>query len=181
MPSPSQPLVAGIRRGDEAAFARFYELWFDRSVAAVRSLTRRDEAFCLDVVQDCMLKVVRKLPRLEDEAAVDSWMARTLCSTAVDRLRSEQRRRRRERIAADDRPEAVHAQPHDALSHREQLGWIRERIAELPAPERQLLLHRFDDGGTLRAAGEKAGLSPFAVHGRIRRTLARWRALAASR
>ena len=64
--------------------------------AKARSITRRDEAFCLDVVQDVMMIVVKKMPRLETEAALRAWMARTVSRAVTDRLRSEARRRRRE-------------------------------------------------------------------------------------
>lgn len=178
MVEPSHPFVARIRRGDEHAFARFYDLWFDRAVGAVRRLTRRDESFCLDVVQDAMLKVVHKLPRLRDEAAVEAWMARTLFSTATDRLRADRRRRRREQGAARARPEEAVGSVDAALARDEELAWVRARLDELPEEQREMILHRFEDRGTLQKAGEAHGLSPFAVHGRIRRILGRWRAQA---
>ena len=179
MPPASHTLVAAIRRGDEGAFAQFYELWFERAVGAVRKLTKRDESFCLDVVQDCMMKVVKRLPKLRDERAVEAWMARTLCSTAIDRLRTEQRHRRHERALASERDESDRREPADILSHSEQLEWIRDRLDELPTQQRKLILDRFADDGTLDKAGAKLGLSAFAVHGRIRRILDRWRARAA--
>jgi hypothetical protein len=44
-------LTRAIARGDRDALATFYNAWFDRSYAAARRLTGRDESFCLDVVR----------------------------------------------------------------------------------------------------------------------------------
>ena len=69
--TPTAPLTALIARGDERAFATFYELWFDRALALARSISRRDESFCLDVVQDCMLRVVRMKRRAPNRFSND--------------------------------------------------------------------------------------------------------------
>jgi len=165
----SYPLTGRIARGDEAAFARFYELWFDRLLAMARAMSRRDEAFCLDAVQDCMLKVVHRMPRLHDEAAVAAWLARALLRVVVDRLRAEARRARREGAAGARLAEAATAaEPDD-----EQRAWLRDRLAELPERDRALLCARFADGLTLDATGRALGMSGDAAHGRIRRLLLR--------
>lgn len=174
--APSWPLTAAIARGDEQAFAEFYERWFDRVYARARSVTRRDEAFCLDVVQDCMMRVVRGMRPLKTEAAVAAWMARTLFSTAVDRLRQDQRRTRREREVVERDAASRDGTPHaDDLEQEEQAAWLRARIAELPAGDRQLILERFEGGKTLEAIGAAHGMSVHAAHGRIWRILGRLR------
>jgi RNA polymerase sigma factor (sigma-70 family) len=164
-------LTAAIARGDEAAFATFYELWFERAYAKARGITKRDEAFCLDVVQEVMLKVARKMRALPDEESVAAWMAQALLTTALDCMRGEARRLRRERAAA--RPEALPAAP--AWEEAERLAWLRERLAELPATDRALLVVRFAEDGTLDEVGATLGVSGDAAHGRIWRTLARLR------
>lgn len=170
--APSFPLTARIRTGDGAAFATFYELWFDRLLAMACSLTRRDEAFCLDIVQDCLLRVVRKMPALATEAAVAAWLARALLRGAADRLRSEARRARREDAAAAQRGHADLASDA-AVIDAERRRWLHARLAELPAADRDLLLARFHDGDTLADAGARFGLSGHAAHGRIRRLILR--------
>lgn len=169
---PSYPLTARIRAGDDDAFATFYELWFDRLLAMARTTTRRDEAFCLDVVQDCMLAVVRKMTALANEEAVAAWLARTLVRGAVDRLRTETRRARREDAVAAQRQDASAASDQFTLD-AEQHRWLRARLAELPPNDRQLLLARFDDGRTLAAVGDTFGMTGDAAHGRIRRIIMR--------
>ncbi|MEM7199726.1 MAG: sigma-70 family RNA polymerase sigma factor [Planctomycetota bacterium] len=170
---PSWPLTAAIARGDERAFARFYDLWFDRLVVLVRSLTRRDEAFCLDVAQDCMLRVVRRLPALRREEEVAAWMARAALRLAVDHLRRERRRARREQAVGGQRPEPPGVA--DDLLHRERAAWLERRIAELPDGDRALLAARFEAGRTLEQVGDGLGMSGHAAHGRIRRLVERLR------
>ena len=97
---PTAHLTGRIADGDENAFAMFYEAWFDRVFAMARAMSRRDEAFCLDVVQDCMMRVVRGMKPLTDERAVSAWMGKTVFSTIADRIRVERRRAGREQAAA---------------------------------------------------------------------------------
>ena len=167
----SHELTAAIARGDEHAFARFYDLWFDRLLAMAHACTRRDEAFCLDVVQDCMVRVVDKLPPLDSEGAVAAWLTRTVLRLAVDRLRAEARRTAREEIVAARRPEAEVADPH--RPDAEQLAWLEQRLAELPAADAALLRARFVHGDTTATAGAPLALSADAAAGRIRRLVLR--------
>ena len=173
---PSYPLTARIAAGDEQAFATFYELWFDRLLAMARAATRRDEAFCLDVVHDCMLRVVQKLPVLGTEDAVAAWLARALLRGAVDHWRRDARRSRREAHAAERAPASTDLESD--LLEREERAWLRARLDELPAADRALLLARFDAGLTLEAVGQTVGVTGDAAHGRIRRLLLRLRAAA---
>jgi RNA polymerase sigma-70 factor (ECF subfamily) len=171
-PEPSWPLTAAIHKGDEAAYARFYELWFDRVFALARRVSRRDESFCLDVVQECMLRVVRGMRPLRSEASVSAWMARTVFTVAVDHIRAEERRARRERAAAAHRSDEV-APP--SLDADEQRAWLRARLMELPERDRELILLRFSGDETLAAVGAAQGITGHAAHGRIFRILARLR------
>ena len=93
-------LTRAIARGDTEAFGEFYEAWFDRTFAMARSVSRRDESFCLDIVQDTMLRVVRYMKPLATEESLGNWMGRAVLSATIDRLRREKRRPEREREAA---------------------------------------------------------------------------------
>jgi len=175
--APTRPesvqLTAAVARGDEQAFAAFYELWFDRTLALARKATRRDESFCLDVVQDCMLRVVRAMRPLDTESAVEAWMARAVLTTAIDRLRADRRRTRREQEAA--RGEQDDAHPATEAEVTERNAWLIAHLRELPERDQQLLAARFGDDKTLAEVGEALGMTGHAAHGRIRRIIARLR------
>jgi RNA polymerase sigma-70 factor (ECF subfamily) len=160
-------LMADIERGDRDALAAFFEHWFERAMSFVARLTRRDEAFCLDVVQDAMLRVARHARRVESDDAARAWMLRVLTSCAMDHLRAEARRAKREARAGIARD--AHEPGATPPSER---AWLREAVARLDERDRRLLMERFAHGRTLASIAEAAGLTLGAAHGRIRRALA---------
>ncbi len=164
-----------IAAGDPEAFGAFYEAWFERVFAMARGISRRDESFCLDVVQDCMMRVVKSISRMQDEAAIGTWLARAVYSATIDRLRSEQRRRRREHAFAAGTRGCEAVDPMVALQGSEERAWLASQLAELAEADRVLVLARFEGGMTLARVGERFGMSGHCAHGRIRRVLARLR------
>ncbi len=174
----TRDLTRAIARGDGAAFARFYESWFDRAYAAARSLTGRDEAFCLDVVQDAMIRVARRIPTLPDERSLERWLARVVRSAALDRLRREKRRTIRERAHG---PSATPARPDELHELADRIERLRSALSDLPPDDRSLLDARFWRSRTLRDAGEEVGLTGDAAHGRLRRIISRLRNAATER
>ena len=169
-------LIAGIAAGDSGALATFYDQWFDRAYDMARHLTRRDESFCLDVVQEAMLKVIRKLrPSLgiTSRASLDAWFARVIHTTAIDQLRREARRRGRE--SAPPRPPGEHAAASEAVQLAERLNWLMSELSRLEREDASLMNGRFRGERSLEAVGAAHGLSGGAVHGRIRRVLERLR------
>ena len=167
-------ITAAIAKGDPDAFAAFYEAWFDRAYALVRFIAKRDESFCLDIVQDAMLKTVRRMRAFESEKALANWVARLLYTTTIDSLRREARRLRRERAYHERRRADVRSRSRSEQDE-ERIHWLEERLAELNATERSLLFQRFSLGKTLAQVGAALGLSGDAAHGRIHRLLARLR------
>ena len=182
MPPPSQRLPATdgdlarrVAAGDEAAFASFYDAWFAPTLALARAISRRDEAFALDVVQDVMLTVARKLPPLRDEVALRAWMTRAVANAVTDHLRAEGRRRRRELAAGRERAERLDAEPWLQLVAAERQAWLAGVLEALPALDRDLLAARFGAATSVAAAAAARGLGEDAAHGRLRRALQRLR------
>lgn len=162
-----------IASGDPEAFSRFYEAYFDDLYRMARRATKRDEAFCLDVVQDAMMKVIRSIPVLDTEQTLCTWLRRTVYSCAIDRLRIEARQARVDRnaTAADD---CADGGENDA-DVRDRLRWLEAQIAELDASSRTMLIMRHRFGWTLARIGRELGLSPGAVDGRLSRLIERLR------
>lgn len=164
----TEGLTAAIGRGDEAAFERFYRAWFGAVCGMAAGLTGRDEAFCLDVAQETMLKAARAIPTLPTRAALSAWLERTAHRSALDLLRAERRRRARESSRG--------AAANDPVSD-ERIEWLRRRLAELPREDRELLGLRFFGAGSLRRVAAAMGGTEDAAHGRVRRVIRRLRAM----
>ena len=166
MQSDTRQLTSAIAAGNPGALTRFYNERFDRMLVEIQRATGRDKAFCLDAVQDAMLRIIRGMPVIEEEAALDAWVRRVTLSAALDRLRKESRLKKRERGAV----KASTGEPeHLRQSDEERLAWLRERIAELDSGEAMLIRLRFGVGWTLARIGASLGLRPGAVDGRIGR------------
>lgn len=177
-PATTQTLSAltqAIARGDSSAFGRFYDEWFDRLHRMARASTGRDESFCLDVVQDAMLKIMRSMKRFEDEKAFEAWLRVIVMRCALDRMRAERRRAARESSHARARTEVIAV----TEGHEDgRLQWLEKKLAQLDHDRSLLLVMRFRLGATLGHIGRAVGLGPGAVDGRIGRSLAQLRAAA---
>jgi RNA polymerase sigma factor (sigma-70 family) len=159
-------LTAAVASGDTEAFARLYRDRFDEMYAEARRATGRDESFCLDVIQDAMLRVIKSMKVMDTEQRLRAWLRVVVQSCAYDRLRSEARRQRREQAALAT---TQSASPDGDLAER--LEWLRGEMAELEAPQAQLLMLRYRLGWTLQRIGSALGLKPGAVDGRVGRAL----------
>ena len=84
-------LISSALRGDEEAlndlFSRYYRFLH---FLACRVLGGREDA--QDVVQNCLLRVVRNLQQFNNDGAFRSWLARILVNEAIDLLRKRRRR-----------------------------------------------------------------------------------------
>lgn len=164
-------LCVRIRAGDAAAIDGFYREWSGRVIAGARSWTGRDEAFCLDVMQDVMLRVIAGLPRLENERALEAWMSRVTRSCAADRLKGEKRRLGRERRAAK-RPESRAGTPTSAVEDQDEAARIEEALGRLDAMDAAMVRGRAADGRELAEIAAEHGVTTGSAWGRVRRALA---------
>lgn len=157
-------LTTAIASGDPEAFGRFYDAWFDRALFEARRLTSRDEAFCQDVVQDVMMKVIKSLKPLPSEAALFRWMRLVVRSCAYDRLRQDARRRKREADVSQE----VRAEQEDL---EDQLQWLRQQIAELDDRDGKLLMMRHRFGWTLEKISQTLGIGHSTADRRLKKVV----------
>lgn len=174
-------ITRDIARGDRSAFARLYEAKFDLVYAAASRASGRDEATCLDIVQEAMTRVIHKMKPLPDEPSLDAWLRCTTKRAAYDWLRAERRRTTRQTAAArgalvtrdgsaggDAASEAMH-------DRAERLAWLRRELGALDRSAADALDLRIRAGMTLAQAGRLLGLTPGAVDGRVTRAVERLR------
>lgn len=154
-----------IVAGDGVALAELFERRFDSLVAMVRARTRCDQSFALDCAQDTFVRVAERLPPLASLAALDAWLTRTALRCALDRLRSEAARARRDCHAArargaDDAPQSQ--------ATAEELAALEAALAPEP---RALLRLRHAVGLTVAQMAQHLGLGEDAVESRLRRAM----------
>lgn len=168
-------LLTAAGRGDERAFAAFYDLMVDRVFGLVRSVLR-DPARSEEVAQEVMLELWRTAPRFASErGSAVSWSLTVAHRRAVDRVRSEVAARDREqRVAA---AEHVPDSPDVAVAVEDQLD--RERVgralAELTDAQRQSIELAYFRGYSHREVAAALDLPLGTVKTRIRDGMIRLR------
>ncbi len=173
-PAPAS-LAIKIAKGDHAALDVFYARWFDRGVALVKRLTGRDEAFCMDVVQEAFLRVVRKPPSGLVDEGLDRWMVKTLRSAAIDLIRAESRRKVRENRGGHT-SDSIQAEAAEQGGLADDISKVRKAFEDIGSDEHVLVWLRLKSEVSLEAAGAAAGMSGDAAHGKLRRLYLRLRA-----
>ncbi|HLP82963.1 MAG TPA: sigma-70 family RNA polymerase sigma factor [Phycisphaerales bacterium] len=169
-------LCLGIRRGDEASLTAMYRAWHTRAIYLTRSWSGLDEMACEDAAHELFLRVIRALPELDSHAAVDAWMTTTLRRIVLDLLRAKKRAVAREERASHS-SESIRP-----LSSLENVGSLENdlmiRIAQLEEHEREALRLRVTSPGTLAQLALSLQLSPDQFYGRVKRAIAKLKALA---
>jgi RNA polymerase sigma-70 factor (ECF subfamily) len=77
-------IVAGLRAGDEATFARLLNDWSHSMLLLARTFVSTD-ASAEEVVQDTWLAVIRGIDRFEGRSSLRTWVYRILVNTGKKR------------------------------------------------------------------------------------------------
>ncbi len=162
-------ITKAIASGDRDAFAHLYHKKFTLVLAVLRRAARLDDSACMDIAQETFLRVIRKMKTLDNELALDAWLATVARRAAYDHLRAESRRRSREVAAARSRPEPQAAGA--VIETAERLAWLRGQLSGLDRTASDAVDLRVRLGMTLADAGRLLGLKPGAVDGRVRRAV----------
>lgn len=162
---PIAGLLVRMRCGDRAALATVYSSWFDRAFVMAKRLTKYDESFCLDVVQDSMLALAKNPPKVVNEAQFAAWLGRVVCRKALDRIKADRRRAHREARSHELR----HHAGSDSLDC---VASLQRSMRLLKDEDKLALVLRFDKDMTLQATADGLGITRGAAHGKIRRAIA---------
>lgn len=162
-------ITTRIQHGDSQAFAEFYEQTFDVMFAHVRRVISCDEPTALDIVQTAMLKSIRLMKPLPNEASVNAWAAVVAKSVSYDWLRQKTRRREVDLNSSVSEPSSSSEKSQIDLDAR--LQWVESELQDLSPDLRKMISFRYRFGWSLRRIAEKFGLKTGAVDGRIRRAM----------
>jgi RNA polymerase sigma-70 factor (ECF subfamily) len=165
-------LIEAVRGRDQQALAEVYRRHGD----GVFGLTRRvlaDGAMAEEVTQEVFLRLWDEPHRYDpDRGALRSFLLREAHSRAVERVRSEEARRRREdRVDRESvpTPPDVEQQALDGLSSEA----LTEALATLSEGERQAIVLAYFGGNSYREVALRLDLPEGTVKSRIRLGLAK--------
>ena len=160
-------LVERIRAGDQDGWRELVER-FSRYVYAIAvQAYRLSEHDAEDVFQEVFARAYERLGQLRDPAAVRPWLAQLTRRVAIDRLREAGRVELNEELTLDVADETM---------DRIEEAWdVRNAMAELSEPCREVLDRFFGRDESYRTIGEALDIPPGTIASRISRCLAQLR------
>lgn len=147
-------MLAGVARGDEAAFAELYQVTSPKLYAVALRILRSKEA-AEDVVQDSYFKIWERAGDFDPGiAAPVTWMAAIVRNRALDEVR-----RRGARPQADvsvlDELESDDEHPLDVLGRREDVDRLRRCLEGLEPDKQQIVRLAYLDGMSREALAKR--------------------------
>lgn len=168
-PSRAEPedlatLTRAIRRGDEAAFSRFYDLYSLRLYKHLLVLARGNDDAAREVLQTVLLKLSKRFQVFDDEARLWAWLRQIARNAFVDYCRA--RGRSPDFISID----ALGAEPTDTLPAEHLLASsLRKALDELPPADRELMRAAYVDSQPLQQIADETGQTYKALESRLTR------------
>ena len=146
MTDPHDGMIQAAGQGDEHAWRQLIEAYEGRVYGLVLRHCR-DAGLAAEIAQATFVKVFGKLTDYQDRGRFEAWLFRI----ALNQLRDEMRRRKRQAVVVDfnamppaafghrsDEPE-----PFRALEQKEEHERLRELVSRLPEADQELLHLRF--------------------------------------
>jgi RNA polymerase sigma factor (sigma-70 family) len=153
--------------GSESAFRELVERYIDLVYGTARRLVGGDAHLAEDVTQNVFVHLSRNAGKLCRESMLGGWLHRDTCFVASKTLRSERRRRAREREAVLMNSQTTHSEPN-----LEELGpALDEAVNLLPGKDRLAILLRFFERMDFRTIGTALDTNEDAARMRVNRAL----------
>lgn len=165
----AQRLAAAVARGDEAAFAEFYQRYQGRLLRFTLVLSQGDDGLAHDAVQSAFLTAAKKLRGAESEQHLWNWLARV----ARQQLAKAWRQRSRDStiVGMADLPECIDSEPDSVLE-----ASLDAVLLAMDADERELVEWFYFDKLSHKEIAERLAATPKSVSSRLERARAKLRA-----
>lgn len=163
-PAELRPLLLAIRRGDEQAFARFYERFSFRLYKFLLVLARGDEPTAGEVCQAVFIKLAKRVQVFDDERQLWAWLCTLARNAFIDHCRA--RRRRSWLVFTDAAPPELAPEPLPAHRLSDSL---HDALAGLAPEERELIHAAYVDERPLQELADESGQTYKAVESRLAR------------
>lgn len=151
-PSADDPnaLLSRVAKGDRPAFEALYDLVVPQVFGVIRRVLR-DPSQSEEVTQDVMVEVWRTATRFDrDKGTARSWILTMAHRRAVDRVRSEQAARDREKRVADRERDVPFDAVAAAVEHRFETEQVRAALDKLTPVQREAINLAYYGGNTYR-------------------------------
>ena len=161
-------LVLAMSRGDDRALASLYDLHAPATLGLLRRLLG-DSGEAEEILQETFLQAWRLASTYRPErSSVRSWLLMLARSRALDRLKSNRARTRREEtVEGASTPRVVPAQGVERIESRERARAVRGALAELSPEQRQAVELSFFLGLSHSEIAERVGAPLGTVKSRI--------------
>jgi RNA polymerase sigma factor (sigma-70 family) len=177
--SDEQDLTAGLSRGDERALSEVHALYRDTVFAVVRRIVV-DRRAAEDVTQEVFLYLWRNPERIDlSRGSIAAFLITVARRRAIDHVRSEESRRRRESVVADGSgwhnahaPDVADDVATRDLRVRNSAA-LRIALGRLPEHERVLIDLVYFGGYTLCGVAKATNAPEGTAKTRVRRALRR--------
>ena len=164
----SQKLLADyVENGSEAAFRDLVTRYTDLVYSTAFRLVDGDTQLAQDVAQTVFIDLARMGRTFSGQVMLGGWLHRHTRFVAANLLRSERRRKSRERQAAE--MNTLRNEPDGGLKQVSLI--IDEAIDGLANEDRAAIILRFFEGADLRSLGEVMGIGENAARMRVSRAL----------
>jgi RNA polymerase sigma-70 factor (ECF subfamily) len=163
-------LVARLLRGDEDAFAEFFESSFGPLFRFALPRTGGDPDLAEELVQTTLVRAVRKLSTYRGEAALLTWLT-TICRRTIATHYESQKRVPPMGDLSEELPEvraalesiADDVTPESALRHRQVAQLVQLVLDRLPARYGDALEWKYIDGLTVVEIAGRLRIAPKAA------------------
>jgi RNA polymerase sigma factor (sigma-70 family) len=156
-----------VKNGSEPAFRDLVVRYTDLVYSTALRLVDGDTALAQDVAQTVFIDLARISRKLPKEIMLGGWLHRHTRFVAANLMRSERRRKFREKQAAE--MNALRNESNDSLKLVSVI--IDELIDLLATEDRTAIILRFFEQSDLRSVGEALGISENAARMRVSRAL----------
>jgi RNA polymerase sigma factor (sigma-70 family) len=161
---------------DERAFRVLVGRHLDLVHAVARRVTGNDE-LARDAAQAAFVKLARDAAKVPRSLSLAAWLHRTTRCAAVDLVRTEDRRRKRERLAHHEM--AMNAAPEPEWERLAPV--IDEAVDSLPAADRELVLAKYYGNESFATIASRLGWTEANARKRASRSLDKLRRVLARR
>jgi len=177
MQTDDRALLERVQQGDEQALAALYDRYTPLLYGVALRILRRT-ADAEDAVQDAWLQVWKRAASYDpSRGAFAAWLLTVVRTRALDRYRSLASRGRAEsRVELESQVAPIEDPTHRA-SQSQIGGRVREALAQLSAPQRQVLEIAYFEGLAQSEIAERVGAPLGTVKSWTRQGLMRLREL----